>query len=449
MALFVPMVFEDILQRMANRLIARSTLNDLSETSAAKTILAACAREIDALYFQMGNILSAFSIEKAAGSDLDARAADFNLTRNPATAGVGTMTFTASGAPVPVPIGTRIKIPGENPEIVAVTTAAGNTGAPIASVLEKPGVVAAVGTLTAFKSAKPAGVESVTNAVPFSGQAEETDDAFRARIKAYIETLARCTVEALEFVASTVALDSGQRVVFSRVFEDPVNLGRVYLYVDDGAGTAEATDDNVGAPEILTSGPEFPGDVAVGGEEYLYTDNFPIKDAASIAVEKNGTPLTRDVDYTLNSASGQIFLTTPLDPGDDVTIEYTWYIDLIAEVQKVVDGDPNDRVNYPGWRAAGVQVLVRPPVIIGTVIEIGIVVLDGFDRATVAAAVETEIAKYINGLGIGNDVVVSEIVERAMSVQGMYDCTVFAPAANITIAPEQLPRSDSSSITVT
>lgn len=470
MASFVPKTYEDILQRLVNRVVARSTLTDLTETAAGKTLLAAVAREADDLYYALVNILATFAIDTAAGQDLDDRAADFNITRKTATKATGALVFARTGTAglVPIPAGVRVNVPGQNPELVAVTTAIGSiadlssTSAPVAAVMEKAGSRGnvAIGTLIGFKSGKPPGVNSVSNPNPFgAGQDTETDDAFRARIKLFIATLARSTVAALEFVSSGVSIVSGKRVVFSKVVEDPVVLGKVYLYIDDGAGTAVETDDTGGVPEVLTSGVDFPGDVAQGGEQYLYTDNFPIDESASFVVVANpwqGAPgpvtLVRDVDYTLNAASGQLFFPVPLVAADKVTDEYTWYINLVKEVQKVVDGDPADRTNYPGWRAAGVLVLVRAPTIVNVVVSAGVTVTDAFVgvRASVLSAVQTAIAAYINGIGIGGDVVLAEMIQRAMEVPGVFDVTFFAPLGNLSVLPDQLPRTNAATdVTVT
>lgn len=462
MAKYVPKAYEQVLQRMINRVVARSKLSDLTDTSQAKTLLAACAREIDDLYFQTNNLLNLFSIDRAAGEDLDERAADYNpqvVTRRTAARATGTLTFSrATPAPndIPIPLGSRVEVPGENPALAAVTTAAGVipmgnlSSAGVSARMEEPGARGnvAAGTLTKFKGARPPGVDSVTNVAGFVGGADaETDDSFRERIKSYVRTLSRCTPEALEFIASSVELSSGQRVVFAKVVEDPIRLGRVYLYVDDGAGTAEQTATNAGTPEILTSGPEFPGDVAQGGEQYLYTNHFPIKDSATFNLTKNGALLTRDDPgangFTLNPASGQVYLRTPLVAGDSVALEeYTWLEGLMAEVQKVVDGDPSNRVDYPGWRAAGVLVVVRAPTIVNVVIEGNLTVRDGYNQADVRAKAETVAAAYVNGLGIGADVIRAEIIERVMAVEGMHDFTLMQPAANIVILDDQLPRTN-------
>ena len=466
MAKFIPKTYEQVLQREIDRAVARSPLSDLTETSALKAVLAATAREVADAYFQMKNLLDLFSIDRAAGADLDERAKDYNpavISRILATVASGNLVFTrAIAGPIVVPAGTRVEVPGSNPALVAVTVApvnilSGTTSGNVSSVMELAGLRGnvAAATLTKFKGLRPSGIDAVTNLAGFVGGADkETDDSFRARIKAFVSTLSRCTPQALEVAAKLVEMPSGQRIVFAKTVEDPIKLGLVYLYVDDGTGAAQTTDSGTG--EVLTVGVEYPGNVAQGGEQYLYTDNFPILESATINVVRLAGPTTLIRDdpgvngYRLNPASGQIYLNTPLIAGQSVTIDYTWITGIVKEVQKVIDGDVLDPVNYPGWRAAGVLVVTRVPTVLSVVIVANITVLDGYNQVTVATNVKTELAAYVNSLGIGNDVVFSEMVQRAMGVEGMYDIAITAPLSNIVVLDDQLPRTNTvTDITIT
>lgn len=472
MGKFVPKTYETILQRMIDRVVARSKLNDITDTSNVKAILAACAREMADGYYQTKNLVDLFGIDRAVGEDLDERAKDFNpvvIARKTSVKAVGNLVFTrAVAGPMNIPIGTRVMVPGSDPEVIAVTTASyvsasSTSSGNLASVMEVGGAAgnAVAATITQFVGVRPSGAEAVSNPSAFTGGVDkETDDAFRARIKAYVNSLSRCTPLALETAALDVELASGQRVVFARTLEDVVKLGKVYLYIDDGAGGAESNDDNQdgGDPiEILTQGQEYPGDVAVGGERYLYANNVPIHETDGVHVKIDAgadLPIVESSpaagQCTVNYASGQVYLGTALVAGQQATIRYKWRTGLMKEVQKVIDGDIADPINYPGWRAAGVNVLVRVPTLITITIIGDITVKDGYNQNDVAAAVKTAIAGYINGLGIGNDVIRAEMIERAMGVAGMHDITISTPATNTVILESQLPRtSESTDITLT
>ena len=80
----------------------------------------------------------------------------------------------------------------------------------------------------------PAGIEDVINYEAFTGGTDsETDDALRARVPAYLASLARATKDALIGAALSV---SG--VESASVVEPNPPTGFITLYIDNGSGTA-------------------------------------------------------------------------------------------------------------------------------------------------------------------------------------------------------------------
>lgn len=455
--------YEQILQNAINIVVARSDLSDLIDSSSVKHVLAAFSREADEIYYQLGLIPDRWNIDTAVGADLDERAGEIQpavITRQQAAKATGTVVFSRSGTTgtVNIAAGTLVKT---SSGVEYVTTAVGtiadtfSSSSSVSAIAKVAGVVGNVAPSTIIKfDSKPSGVDSVTNPASFSnGVDKESDDEFRARIKSFIATLARSTVQALEFIAEQVSISNGQRVAFSHVVEDLIFRGEVTLYIDDGSGTAE-TVQNI-TFESVTQGLAGPNpDSAVGGEEFLTLNSKPVKIAVPNTVRSiDNTPyfggrgtLVEGVDYLLEDASGKLKFTPPLVNGEKIEADYTAYTGLIAEVQKVVDGDPTDRVNYPGWRAAGVRVRVTTPQILQQVIEASIVVLEGYSSGTVFADIASVVSDYINTLGISGDVVRNEIIERIMSVPGVYNCTVVQPISDIIILDDQLPRITSGNI---
>lgn len=200
------------------------------------------------------------------------------------------------------------------------------------------------------------------------------------------------------------------------------------------------TTEVAGIGDTLTAGLD-PDDEAVGGEEYLYFSSPPVKDTNPIPVTSSTRgALTRDVHYTLNPASGQLKMTPALAAGELVAAGYTHYTGLIQEVQKVVDGDPLDRLNYPGVRAAGVLVRVLPPTVRLINIEGVLTILEGYDRETVADVANDAVAAYLNSLGISNDVLLAEIIARVMAISGVRNFSLVDPAADVVFLDSELCR---------
>jgi uncharacterized phage protein gp47/JayE len=459
--------YEQILTQMISKVVTRSELSDISNSSAWKHVLSAAARQDDEQYYQMLLLLQLFSIDTATGEDLDARAAEIQpatISRNLAVKSSGVIVISRSGTTgnITIPIGTKVKT---TDGIVVSTTEVGtitpvsaeqipghgtgrdsNLIACVADVAGTSGNVAAH-TLVKFVS-KPPGVNEVTNVSAFtSGLSKEGDDAFRNRIRAYISSLARSTIEALEqAVLGTIDPNTGATIRFANAVEDPINRGYVTLYIDDGAGTAATyeavTDENV---TYGLAGP--PANSAVGGEEVLYLDYRPVNDAVAFTLVSsvNGT-LERDVDFYLNTASGQINFVVPLVAAEVITATYTRYTGLIEIGQKVIDGDAADRTNYPGYRAAGVLVWVKPPTVLIQNIAVSLSVREGYTLTAVQAAAKQAIIDYINSLNISEDILISGIITAVKLVAGVQDVIMENPTSNVPILDDQLARTTDSNV---
>ena len=203
------------------------------------------------------------------------------------------------------------------------------------------------------------------------------------------------------------------------------------------------------AVDILTEGFD-PSDEAVGGELRLRLDEYPIKDdlPITLATSVSGN-LTNGVDYTINPASGDIVMTTALVAGEQVIAGYTYFTGLIDFAQKVVDGDPDDRITYPGYRAGGVLVKVKSPqVLIQNIVGV-LVITEGHDQSVVVAAAEQAIRDYINTLTISGDVLRAEMIKRVMLVPGVFNVGFTTPANDVVILDDQLARTNDANVDIT
>ncbi len=119
----------------------------------------------------------------------------------------------------------------------------------------------------------------------------------------------------------------------------------------------------------------------------------------------------------------------------------------ITEVQGVIDGDGTSE--NPGYRAAGVNVVVaKPGVVTQAVTAVVTAITSGVDITQLVADVKTAIIDYVNGLGIGSDIIHAELVAAAMGVFGVFDCVFSAPTTNVSIAANQVGRVGTLSVTV-
>lgn len=477
MPVFQPRNRVQILRDMVARTVSRSSLVGLTRNSAVFHVLAAAANEDAELYFQLARMRDLFSIDKATGSDLDARAREIQpdfVRRRPQLSANGDVVFSRPGTigGVTVATGTIVAAEDSDGQIKYRTTSpttipAGSTDAPpVNAVALEPGTRANVAAteINQFVSRIP-GVTSVSNALQFdNGRDRESDSSFRARLKGFVQALSRGTPTALETFAKNVILADGRRVLFAHIDEPTVPDGTVQLFVDDGTGSIEEfSSEFIASPDTLVAS-------AAGGEVTFSTTQKPIRADGSFDLEVNSllaapsagagfVSLAESTDFLVNRATGQIELLAggsvpALSPGYGLRASYRYYTGLIQEVQRVMDGDPATPLTRPGVRPAGVTVFAVPPVVLFQSLQASISVSSDFDPLVVAVNAGAAIQTYINGLDIGADVILAQIIEEAMGTDGLFDFTVTnltggAPPVNQTILGNQVARIAASSIVLT
>ena len=462
---------EQILTSMIAKVVSRTRMSDVSNTSGWKHVLAAAARQDDEQYYQMSLLRLLFDITKASGDDLDERAKEIQpavITRELLRKSSGNVVMSRSGT-----AGTTAIAIGEIGATAGgkqfKTTGAGliTSTSPIQiaghSIGQDSGLIPATaveggadgnvedGTIIKFIT-QPIGITEITNPSRFAyGLDEEDDDSFRNKRIQYIATLARSTVGAIEAaVLGAEDSDTGAKILFVKVVEDIVNRGYSTCYIDDGTGSAMTT-------ELVTgenvceglAGP--PVNTAVGGETYLWLDHKPIDETTLNLITNKpipATPMIRGVDYYVDPASGQLYFTTALVQSEIISADYTRYTGLIESAQKIIDGDSADRVNWPGYRAAGTWVLASTPQVLIQTVQLSIVVAEGYDETEIEDSVRDAIRNYINTLGISGDVIASEIIHKIKAVNGVYDLTLILPASNVILLDDQMARTTDTNITI-
>jgi hypothetical protein len=105
---------------------------------------------------------------------------------------------------------------------------------------------------------------------------------------------------------------------------------------------------------------------------------------------------------------------------------YQYYTELIAESHKVLDGSAENPIDYPGVRAAGSRVEVLAPLIKSVYLTLDITPREGVTISSIKAPVRSVVSSYINGLGVGREVVKSEVIKRTQQVPGVKSVTVVA-----------------------
>lgn len=129
---------------------------------------------------------------------------------------------------------------------------------------------------------------------------------------------------------------------------------------------------------------------------------------------------------------------------------------LITEIEKVLNGDSTDLTNYPGYRAAGIEIDVQAPAItaVNVVVDVyRLVSPKEVTDTTLELLVQSAIESYINSRGLGEDVIITAIETAARNAHpDVYDVDVTTPSANVEIDGFYLARTGGSTgatVTVT
>ena len=118
----------------------------------------------------------------------------------------------------------------------------------------------------------------------------------------------------------------------------------------------------------------------------------------------------------------------------------------MQKVQWTVDGLDSDPINYPGLKAAGVQIEVLPPIVNALTLKVRLIIQEENNRLYIQDKAADLISDYINGLGVGQDVVLNEIVDVVMEIEGMIDMQFLSPSVNIPISDNEIARIASNDI---
>ena len=453
---------EELRERLINNVVARTDLTDMNDTSAIKRLLLAFAAELAEGFYSLSQLRDVFGIN-AAGADLDERLLDYPgrlQLRRGARRATGYVQFsrdTATVSAVTISAGTQVQS-DDNLLYETVTDAViAASGTTSGSVLARAAVEGedsntGAGTVTAFAGAPPTGVNSVVNITAFSGgRDQETDYALTRRIQNYVASLSGSTLEAMrQAVLDVEDEDTGRYVQYALAVQDPITLGKAYVYIEDGSGAAGTT--ATATAEQLTA-------AASGGEQYFRMANWPVyePDAAPITITRGMATVTpvEGTDYRVNYATGVVYFEDPtyIVASDVVEVDYTYYTGLVKECQRIITGGPDDRVNYPGKQAAGSVTQVLAAAVNFVSVE-GTVYLnqDAPDGALDRAIFR--VVDYINSVQGSADgstvyVVLNEIIGAIMQEPGVFDVVLTTPTANVPILQGEVARATVGTVLLT
>lgn len=119
---------------------------------------------------------------------------------------------------------------------------------------------------------------------------------------------------------------------------------------------------------------------------------------------------------------------------------YVFYTGLLRRAQRTIDGYAPDPITYTERRAVGSRIEILPPLIKNITLVLSIATHQGATIQDVSNNVKSSIIDYINGLGVGEHVILSAIIAEVMKVKGVAAVTFNTPAPTeerITVASNE------------
>jgi len=201
--------YREIVDTVLEDLATKSPLTDSHIGSVSRTTVETIGREVSTLYDQMEAAYYSGFIDTANGRALDMVISILGLTRKSAQFASGTVTFSRKVANQDVTIlrGTRISTKASSPEEVTIfeTTSTvtipkgvNEVESPIRALVPGEPGVAEIETITVLEN-PIIGVDNVVNKSSTSlGSSRESDEQFRERAKAYVQSAGKSTCAAIK-----------------------------------------------------------------------------------------------------------------------------------------------------------------------------------------------------------------------------------------------------------
>lgn len=133
---------------------------------------------------------------------------------------------------------------------------------------------------------------------------------------------------------------------------------------------------------------------------------------------------------------------------------YDYNTGLIGEANRVLYGLESDPVTYPGVIAAGASVNIAGPVVRRIQVSLALRIRNGANKQATFDAVRSAVTTYVNSLGIGQPIAISQIVSVAGAIGGVEAVSVANPtygtsSDQIAVQPYEKPMVLQSELDIT
>jgi len=204
--------------------------------------------------------------------------------------------------------------------------------------------------------------------------------------------------------------------------------GRQYIRVNNSSGLSEI-DVSAGLANSKFLITENDDNKFTSIREVYHTAIDPLNENRRIVYLSGGD---RDYKWNENNSS---FISSVGKIGYDNSIVvgidgYKYYTGLLRKVQRIVDGFDPDSSSFPGRKAVGSAIEVLPPIPVKVSISVDITTQDGVNLSEITDEIASAIISYVSNLGVGEDVILSDIIVRIKNIVGVEAVTFVSPTPN-------------------
>lgn len=478
---------DEILRDLAARIVSRTELTDVIPGSVLHTILTTVAEEFASTEYRLGEIRDSFYLEGASGADLDERVSELpvrSISRLPAAPASGLVKLTRDSTTAEATINAGALFGRkDNSKIFyrlnsQLTFAIGESEkTSVAVTCTTNGEAGNAGTGQVAIIVSDPNIATVINEGPITGGLEEEgDDSLRSRAKAYLASLSRSQDLALEFEALNFVSEDGKRFTVAKVVSDPQTPGYSELLVDDGTGLGAQL---IPAFSLNTYSLEVPDPTSrklhtMQIDDAIFASIEPDEPTASgvslvllshdnrfganpVLGQGDGAYLTEGVHYIAAPERGVVYFLdsaysnntgVEFQEGDEVycpptrTYGSSASYRQIAELQRIIEGDPSNPTASPGLRAAGTRVRVLPAPVILVSMEIRCLFQSGSDLEVSRSEVTVAAAEFINQLGPGEPLYSNRLLAHLINNVSSLITGALYDSSGQTVLDDQYPTDD-------
>jgi len=201
--------------------------------------------------------------------------------------------------------------------------------------------------------------------------------------------------------------------------------GRVFLRVENGAGIAQ-TDVSMSVinTKFLINEADDNKFSTIKQIHNIVVDEFNPEKRVVYLTPGNRVYKWNQTNSTTISSLGKIGYSENITTGVD---GYLYYTGLLRKVQRIIDGFEPDAVNFPGRKAVGSLIEVLPPLPRRVTVAIDVTTQDGVNLSEISDEITSVIINYVSNLGVGEDVILSDIIVRVKNIDGVAAVTFITP----------------------